>query len=150
MRLPYSRQSEAVVELSEASDHYAVLVAPEFVEKINRFGQERGITFTQLFTAAIACLLVHGMGNSRALVRYIYSKRDRSEFLNTPGEFTNVLFLPLDVPANLTNIEFLYHTRQQTFEALPHCSISCSRLMDNFIFRPYFESHCLQSLKYGS
>ena len=129
MRLPYSRQRGAEAELPEASEHYAVMVAPEFVEKITRFGQERGITFTQLFTAAIACVLVHGMGNARALVRYIYSKRDRSEFLNTPGEFTNVLFLPLDAPASLTNSDYLYHTRQQTFEALRHSGLNFEALL---------------------
>ncbi len=53
--------------------------------------QEHDVTLAHVFTAAVAAVLVHGMGNDQAVLHLASNQRDRLPLLRTLGDFTNIL-----------------------------------------------------------
>jgi acyl transferase domain-containing protein/thioesterase domain-containing protein len=119
MRLPYSRSPHEIgPDLLEVSDLEPASVSPGLTGQIERFGREHDVTHTQLFTAAIAMALVHGLGNASALLRFVNSQRGSASLMNTAGEFTSVAFLALDVDRSATLLDALREVKRRSLECL--------------------------------
>ena len=121
MRLPF-KQDPLAVEAAVLcmSESHADKLDVALTQSITAFHITYGITFTQLFTAALNILLIHGMGNSVAVLQSFYSKRDRVALFKTLGEFTNIAITPYRNDPAETVMEFLHRTRLTSLESLRH------------------------------
>nr|WP_319025127.1 SDR family NAD(P)-dependent oxidoreductase [Nisaea nitritireducens] len=130
MRLPYSR-SPKEVKASEwdQSETYLTQLAPDLCQRIAEFSRQQGISFTQLFAAALSVLLKYGMNNPQGVLHYIFSRRERSAYLDIPGEFTNVLMLPINVEKDRSLIDFLKAVKRDSFEALRNAPNNLDHLL---------------------
>ncbi|MEW6734296.1 MAG: beta-ketoacyl synthase N-terminal-like domain-containing protein [Acidobacteriota bacterium] len=130
MRLPYANDPEKVVaEQLQIAERDIFSLSSSLSEDIGRFNQDYEITYTQLFTTAIAILLTHGMDNSYAIIHFINNQRDRISLINTLGEFTNLLFLPLAVDAEVSLIQVLQEIKRKSLKGLRYAKIDFSELL---------------------
>nr|DAC82021.1 TPA_exp: polyketide synthase [uncultured bacterium] len=130
MQLPYSQDPQMVEDdMLDMADHDLTTLPAALSDKIRRFHQDYEITPTQLFTTAIAMLLIYGCGNVRAMLRFIINQRDRISIANTPGEFTNVLFLPFEIDLKTSVICQLQQVKQKSMDGLRHAKIDFSELL---------------------
>ena len=131
MKLPYKYNPQKVAkERSQAADGNLISLSASLCEEIKHFNHEYEITYTQLFTTAITILLIHGMGNTRGVIQFVNNQRDRVSLLNTPGEFTNVLFVPLDMEPEWSVIHALKDVKMKTLESLRHAKTDFSQLLE--------------------
>jgi len=133
MQLPYARDPQKVDQkLLQVADGNMISLSSSISEEIRRFGQDHEITYTQLFTTAVTMLLIHGMGNSRAIVQFINNQRDRASLINTLGEFTNVLFIPFgpfEMDPELGIIEVLRKVKRKSLNSLRFAKVDFSELL---------------------
>ncbi|WP_394832291.1 SDR family NAD(P)-dependent oxidoreductase [Pendulispora rubella] len=143
MKLPYNRPPDDVDErVLRIAENRVITLPDRLNQAIDHVHRAHGITFTHLFSAAIALALVEGMGNEKALIQYINNQRDRASLLNTPGEFTNMLFVPFEMSAfsnagsagapawpGATVLQFLLGMKRQTLACLRHAKIAFSDLL---------------------
>ena len=133
MRLPYAHDPQVVEEklLQEAACNI-ISLSSSLTKEIKHFSQEYEITYTQLFTTAISILLIHGMGNSKAMIRFINNQRDRGPLMNMLGEFTNILFVPYgpsEIDHEYSAINMLREVRRKTLNSLAHGKMDFSELL---------------------
>ncbi len=130
MRLPFSRSpKQPKTPEWDQSETWLTLLAPELCQGIEAFGRQYGVSFTQLFAAALGVLLQHGMNNHRGVLHYIFSRRDHSALLDIPGEFTDVLMLPILAEEDRSLRDFLTGVRRESFEALRNAPRSFDHLL---------------------
>ena len=130
MQLPYTRDPHQVEnKLLLEADWNTISLSPTLCEAIKRFTREYEITHTQLFTTAITLMLIHGMGNHGAVIHFINSRRDRNSLINTLGEFTNVLFLPLDIDNDGSIIQALRIVRKKILDGLRYAKTDFIELL---------------------
>lgn len=130
LQLPYCRDPKTLTgEAFHEAEAHMVSVSPELCEAIKAFNIEHDITYTQLFTAAVAWVLIHGMDNPKAVFHFYNSQRDRASLLNTLGEFTNILFMLLDMDPNDTIMENLKQVKRKSAEVLRYAKLDFSQLL---------------------
>jgi rhizoxin synthesis polyketide synthase RhiC len=121
MRLPYAQDPTTLTPAHpRQADSHVLTLPQQAVTALEDFNKAHGITYTQCFTAALNLLLTEGMGNDRASLQMLYSRRDRVPWLDAPGEFSNVAIIPYQVERTDLVITLLRQTRQQTLEAFAH------------------------------
>ncbi|CAM2067520.1 SDR family NAD(P)-dependent oxidoreductase [Sulfidibacter corallicola] len=130
MRLPYHRDPETLEDDQfHIAEAHAVSLSPSLCDAIKAFNTDHDITHTQLFTGAIALLLIHGMGNPNAAFHFYNSQRDRASLLNTLGEFTNILFLLLDIEPDAKIIDVLQEVKRKSAESLRYAKLDFKQLL---------------------
>ncbi|MBT6564851.1 MAG: amino acid adenylation domain-containing protein, partial [Candidatus Scalindua sp.] len=130
IQLPYARDPQEVEEgLLHVADGNVISLSTTLSNDIKRFSQDHEITYTQLFTTAVTMLLIHGMGNARAIVQFVNNQRDRVSLMNTLGEFTNILFIPFDVDPESSVIHVLREVKQKSLNSLRFAKIDFSELL---------------------
>jgi acyl transferase domain-containing protein/thioesterase domain-containing protein/acyl carrier protein/N-acetylglutamate synthase-like GNAT family acetyltransferase len=133
MRLPYTHDPQAVEEqLLDVAACNLITLPSHLSRDIGLFSQEYEITFTQLFTTAVSILLVHGMGNSHAMIRFINNQRDRGPLMNMLGEFTNILFVPYgpsEIDPEHSAIKMLQEVRRKSLNSLAHSKVDFTELL---------------------
>jgi len=133
MQLPYAWDPQKVDrELLNVADGDMISLSSSLSKEIRRFSQDHEITYTQLFTTAIAMLLVHGMGNPRAIVQFVNNQRDRASLINTLGEFTNVLFIPfgpVEIDPESSIIDVLRKVKRKSLYSLGFARVDFSELL---------------------
>ncbi|HEX6101214.1 MAG TPA: SDR family NAD(P)-dependent oxidoreductase [Thermoanaerobaculia bacterium] len=129
-RLPYTSDPNRVDRsLAESARRHLLEFSPAETAAISRFNRDFGITYTQLFTAAVTLMLVRGMGNERASLQFINSQRDRKSLMQTPGDFTNVAFLSLAFEADGAVLDVLRSIKSSILNGLRHAKVRFSDLL---------------------
>ncbi len=146
MKLPLVKDSNRIegARLQASAGHIITLSAP-LVKAIDRFNEDHGITHTQLFLSAITVMLVHGMGNPDSMIHFINNQRDRFSLLNTLGEFTNVLFIPLgskETGRDLTAIEVMRAVKEKVVKSLGLAKADFNELLSITGLNGYDNYYC--------
>jgi polyketide synthase PksN len=129
MRLPFLEDPNTQgLEMGLAAAHLKRLDKTQSAI-LERFNRAHGITFTQLFTAAIVLTLVEGMGNKQALIQLINNQRDRATLLSAPGNFTHAILLPLKAQRESTVLDFLGTIKRQILEGLRYAKVDFEELL---------------------
>jgi acyl transferase domain-containing protein/thioesterase domain-containing protein/acyl carrier protein len=130
MCLPYTQSADRVdPEVLELADATAVLLPDSLVRQVERCGREHGLSHTQMFTTAIAALLVHGLENDCALLRFVNNQRNSASLMNAPGEFTNISFLILDVDPGATLLDTMREVKNRSLESLKFSRVDFRELL---------------------
>ena len=133
MKLPYAQDPNKIeAHLLQATGGHIISLSASLGEAIKGFNQEYDITHTQLFLSAITMMLVHGMGNTDAVIHFINNQRDRTSLMNTLGEFTNVLFLPFgskETACDLSVIKMLRKVKEKMLKSLGHAKMDFHELL---------------------
>ncbi len=130
MPLPYARDPREVDGRRISAADMNILSLPASLgEEIERFGRAYETNITQLFTAAVAMTLIHGLGAERAVVQFINNQRDRASLINTPGEFTNVLFIPFEMDPDWTVLQAAREVRKRILTSLRHAKAPFADLL---------------------
>jgi len=133
MKLPFVQDYHEVEEkLLQESDGHIITLSASLAKAIGRFNEDHGVTHTQLFLSAITVMLVHGMGNPESMIHFINNQRDRAPLLNTLGEFTNVLFIPLglkETARDLTAIEMMRAVKDKVVNSLGLAKMDFNELL---------------------
>ncbi len=99
---------------------FARVLPPRLVTDLARLHSAHGITYSQLLTAALAFLVIHGLGNAKAALRMFHNRRDRAGLLGTMGDFSNLLVVPYELPLSETVTLALNRTRERSLSAVRH------------------------------
>ena len=133
MQLPYAGDPGRIApQRPQAAARHIISLSAEQSATAARFNREFDVTHTQLFTAAIAILLLHGLGNAVAVLQFMHTRRDRASLLHTLGEFTQMLFMPFDaatIDTEASVIGVLRAVKRKCLENLRHGKIDFSELL---------------------
>ncbi len=131
MPLPYARDPREVDgRRFSAADMHILSLSASLGEEIERFGRAHETNLTQLFTAAVAMTIIHGLGARRAVVQFINNQRDRASLIHAPGEFTNVLFIPFEMDPQWTVVEAVREVRKRILTSLRHARTPLTDLLE--------------------
>ncbi len=80
--------------------------------------------------------LIHGPGAERVVAQFMNNQRNRASLANTPGEFTNELFLHLEMNRRI-QLVVTYRKRPLHEEAIGRYSALMVRLVEEMIRDPH-------------
>ena len=130
IQLPYARDPlQGDPKLLQVAGGHMISLSTPLSDEIGRFNQDYEITYTQLFTTAISMSLIHGLGNDRAMIQLMHNQRDRASLMNTLGEFTNILFMSLEIDPDFLVIDVLNNVKSKSLDNLRYGKIDFLELL---------------------
>jgi polyketide synthase PksL len=130
MRLPYATEAAGLSpDEFELGDGHLLELPASLGETIDAFASTHGLSLTQVFAGALGLLLTEGLGNERAVLRLFNNQRDRTSLFRALGEFSNVLFLPIEPPAGGSTLDYLLGVRARLLDGLRHARVDLEALL---------------------
>ncbi|MUH00714.1 amino acid adenylation domain-containing protein, partial [Scytonema sp. UIC 10036] len=118
LNLPTDRPRPAIQTYNGATYFFAI--EEQLVEKLKELASQEGVSVYTLFFAALQVLLLRYTNQEDILIGSPMANRNRKEFENIIGYFTNPVVLRADMSGNPTFQELLERSRSSVLNALDH------------------------------